>query len=240
MSSDRKLLLTNDDGFDAPGIAALRQAIGDRVMAVRIAPVSHLSGCSHRVSGPEHVIEVVDRGGGEFAIDGTPADCVRLGLHHLTGPVDWVISGINEGGNLGTDVHYSGTVAAVREGVIHGVPGIAVSQYKGAGIPIDWSLAAEWAAEVIGMLTTQPIPPETFWNVNLPHTSARPGYPEVVYCQVDPSPLLLDYRIDGASAQYRGSYHARPRRPGWDVDVCFSGKISVSLVHLMSSVEQFD
>jgi 5'-nucleotidase len=240
MPGSLRLLLTNDDGFDAPGIAALGKAVAGLGKARIVAPLGAQSGCSHKVtaSGP---IAVHDRGQGNYAVDGTPADCVRLGLHHLAGPVDWIISGINAGGNLGVDVHRSGTVAAVREGVVHGVPGIAVSHYIGKDRVIDWDRAARWTTEILAQLMARPTPAETFWNVNLPH----PGpdvldLPEVVYCQVDPSPHPLDYVVGPGTAEYTSSYHTRPRRPGWDVDVCLGGRVAVSLVHLMASVERFD
>ena len=138
------VLLTNDDGWDAPGLEALRQAAQGLADYRVIAPELPQSGCGHRVTthGPilfrrptaDHV-----------AVTGTPVDCVRLALYHLAPDVDWVLSGINPGGNLGTDVHHSGTVAAVREGAIRGIPGIAVSHYIARGRAIDWSRAARLA-----------------------------------------------------------------------------------------------
>jgi len=236
MDSTPRFLLTNDDGFDAPGIAALARSIEGLGHAQVIAPRGPQSGCGHRVTthGPVHV---EDRGQGHFAVEGTPADCVRLGLHHLCDGVDWVISGINAGGNLGVDVHHSGTVAAVREGVIHGVPGIAVSHYIARGRAIDWERAARWTARVLGVLLARSIRPETFWNVNLPHPDDPTEEPEIVFCAVDPSPLPLDYRVAPGQAEYSGNYQARARRPGWDVDVCLGGRIAVSLVHLMASAD---
>src|SRR5438034_3567954 len=117
-----KFLITNDDGIAAPGIQALWDAaarIGEPVM---VAPAEAVSGCSHRVTtdGPIRIrLQELAR----FAIDGTPADCVRVGLHRLVPDAKWVLSGINAGGNLGHDVYLSGTVAAVREAVLHGWPG---------------------------------------------------------------------------------------------------------------------
>jgi 5'-nucleotidase len=239
MAHANRLLLTNDDGFDAPGIAALARAVSRLGEARIVAPVGAQSGCSHTVT--THVpVAIHDRGGGHYAVDGTPADCVRLALHHLTGPVDLVVSGINAGGNLGVDVHRSGTVAAVREGVVLGIPGIAVSHYIAKGRAIDWDRAARWTAEVLAVLMPREIPPETFWNVNLPHPGAEvEDLPEVVYCQVDPSPHPLEYRLESGTAEYMSVYHSRPRRPGWDVDVCLGGRVAVSLVHIMASVERF-
>jgi 5'-nucleotidase len=225
------LLLTNDDGWNAPGIEALRQAalgLGDCHV---IAPAEPLSGCSHRVTthGPIRVTRpTVDH----IAVAGTPADCVRLALHHLAPGLSWVLAGVNSGGNLGTDVHYSGTVAAVREGVINGVPGIAVSHYIARGRLIDWSRAARWAREVLVCLMARPWEPGTFWNVNLPHLRPEDPEPEIVFCPLDSSPLPLSYQVEEGQAVYAGDYQTRVRRVHSDVDVCFGGRIAVTLVRV--------
>ena len=135
------LLLTNDDGIDAPGIRALWQAAARRGGCRIVAPSGPVSGCGHQVT-THAPIRIDRRAGDAWAIDGTPVDCVRLALHGLVPDPDWVLSGINAGGNLGTDVYHSGTVAAVREAAIRGRPGIAVSHYIARGRPIDWDRAA--------------------------------------------------------------------------------------------------
>ena len=226
-----KFLITNDDGIAAPGIQALWDAaarIGEPVM---VAPVEALSGCSHRVTtdGPIRIrLQELAR----FAIDGTPADCVRVGLHRLVPDAKWVLSGINAGGNLGHDVYLSGTVAAVREAVLHGWPGIAVSQYRRKGVTSDWKRAARWIVPLLRELTSQPWQPGTFWNINLPHLDADAPDPEVVYCRLDPAPLPLSFREQDGLLHYNGDYHERRREPGADVDVCFSGKIAVTKLSL--------
>src|SRR5947209_1509937 len=163
-----RLLLTNDDGIAAPGIEALFQAAVQLGEPVVVAPTDALSGCSHRVTtdGP---IRIRDEGPGRYAVDGTPADCVRVALHRLVPDAAWVLSGINAGGNLGADVHYSGTVAAVREAVLHGWPGIAVSQYRKRALPFDWRRATAWTVAVLRDLLQRPWTPGTLWNINLPH-----------------------------------------------------------------------
>src|SRR6516225_2098900 len=143
-----KLLLTNDDGIDAPGLQALcdaAAAFGERVVA---APVDVLSGCSHRVT-TDDPIRISPREPGRYAVAGTPADCVRVALHDLAPDAAWVLSGINQGANLGADVWHSGTVAAVREAVLHGIPGIALSQYHKRGQTHDWERAAQLALGVL-------------------------------------------------------------------------------------------
>ena len=226
-------MLTNDDGIDAPGIASLEHAVSGvfSVGPSLVAPLGPQSGCGHKVTTHDP-ISIDRRDSNRFAVDGTPADCVRLAVHHLVDSIDWVIAGINAGGNLGVDVHHSGTVAAVREAVIHGRRGIAISHYIARGRTIDWQRAARWARIVISKLLAEPAAPETFWNVNLPCSPEDSPDPEIVFCRVDPSPLPLEFIVGEGTAQYRGSYQDRPRREGWDVDVCFRGSISVSLVSL--------
>jgi 5'-nucleotidase len=226
-----KFLLTNDDGIDAPGLWSLYEAASALGEAAVIAPAEHLSGCSHQVT-TGRPIRTEPRGPGRFAVHGTPADCVRVGLHGLAPGAEWVLSGINAGGNLGADIHHSGTVAAVREGVLHGLPGIAVSHYHKRGQPIDWGRAGAWVLPVLRELLGRPSPPGSFWNINLPHLAPGEGPPEVVFCAVDPGPLPLSFRLEGDFFHYNGDYHQRRRTPGGDVDVCFGGRIAVSRVAL--------
>src|SRR4051794_1097407 len=110
----RTLLLTNDDGIEAPGLAALYAAAEGPGARWVVAPTGHYSGCGHVVT-THAPVTIVRQGRDRFGVDGTPADCVRMALHHLEPGLSWVLSGINAGGNLGTDTHHSGTVAAVRE-----------------------------------------------------------------------------------------------------------------------------
>jgi 5'-nucleotidase len=228
------IVLTNDDGVEAPGLAALREATrglaGCRVMA----PLGPQSGCGHVVT-THKPIAILERADGQVAVVGTPADCVRLALHLLGDEVAWVLSGINAGGNLGADIHHSGTVAAVREAALHGVPGVAISHYIARGRAIDWDRAALWAATLLPQLMARPPEPGTFWNVNLPHLEPGGPDPEVVYCSVDTSPLPLAYREEAGGMVYCGDYQRRARLEASDVDVCFGGRIAVSKLHVMSS-----
>lgn len=222
------LVLTNDDGIDAPGIRALLKAVNGN--AAIVAPKAHLSGCGHQVTTTQP-IHVEQRSSTEYAIAGTPADCVRVALTHLFPDVKAILSGINAGGNMGADTYISGTVAAVREAAFHGVPGIAISHYR-KGINIDWDVAARWTAEVIADLLERPLAPGTFWNVNLPHLLPKEPDPEVVFCQPCKQPLPVKYRIEGENLFYVGEYAMRDRTPGTDVDVCFSGRIAVTQLKL--------
>jgi 5'-nucleotidase len=228
-----KLLLTNDDGIDAPGLAALGRAVAGMGEVLVVAPAAAHSGCSHRVTTHEP-IHVERRSPRSFAVHGTPADCVRVSLARLAPDAEWVLAGVNAGGNLGADVWHSGTVAAVREAVLHGRPGIAVSHYMRRGVPVDWERAAARVAPVLRDLLRQPWRPGTLWNINLPHLDPDAPAPEVVRCRVDPGPLPLAYRDDGDGniLIYDGNYHQRRREPGADVDVCFGGRIAVSRIDL--------
>ena len=229
-------LLTNDDGIDAPGLLALEQALAEIGDLVTIAPHEHLSGCSHQVTtgrpiSPQAV------GPNRLALDGTPADCVRLGLFHFATDTDWVLSGINNGGNLGTDVYMSGTVAAVREAALHGRPGIAFSQYRRHSGPFLWTRAIPMVRAVLDTLLERPLSPGGFWNVNFPDLDVD-EVPEIVFCPVDHHPLPVRFEIAGGSYQYRGIYRERQRSPGGDVDVCFSGRIAVSQVLPVASADR--
>jgi len=237
-----QLLLTNDDGVDAEGLAALAQAVASLtpLPPLVVAPEFCHSGGGHQVT-TRQPIRLSRRSEHCLAIDGTPADCVRVALDRLNPRIDWVLAGINHGGNLGADLYMSGTVAAAREAVLHGKPGIAVSYYHRKECdPPDWTRAALWVAPVLKHLLAQPWVPGTFWNVNLPHAPAGAARPETVYCPVDPSPLPVSYRVEQQALHYAGNYHQRARLPGTDVDCCFAGKLTVSRVRLFEEAAPAD
>lgn len=223
-------LLTNDDGIDAPGIQALLQAVSQfDHQALMVAPQKPHSGCGHQVTttAPIHVQQ---RSVGAYAIGGTPADCVRIALNHLVPDARWVLSGINAGGNLGSDVYISGTVAAVREAAFYRIPGIAISHYRQGGRAIDWTLATQLTAHVLQTLFDRYWEPGTFWNVNLPHLAPESPMPELVFCLPCTQPLPGNYRIDGDYFSYAGEYAKRRRDVNSDVDVCFSGRIAITCI----------
>jgi 5'-nucleotidase len=212
-------------------LEAVRAELAKQARVVVCAPEINQSATSHSLS-LHRILRVRKVEAGVFAIDGTPADCVRVGLHRLVPDAAWVLAGINCGGNLGADVWHSGTVAAVREAVLHGLPGVALSQYRRRGEAFDWGRAARWVARVLGDLLGRDCPPGTFWNVNLPHPGPDAPEPEVVFCPLDPNPLPLTFRRDGDCYAYCGDYHGRRRHPGSDVDVCFGGNIAVTRLKL--------
>jgi 5'-nucleotidase len=224
-----KLLLTNDDGIAAPGLDALLAAarsVGDPVI---VAPVDPHSGCGHRVTTGQG-LRIESRSPCSFAISGTPGDCVRLALHQIAPDVDWVLAGINHGGNLGADVHHSGTVAAVREAALHGKSGIAFSQFVKKGMAFDWPRASAWIVPVMHALFNRPPERGVFWSVNLPHFEPGAPDPQVIFCPLDPSPLPLRFSQEGELWRYSGDYHNRRRENGSDVDVCFRGNIAVTRI----------
>jgi len=227
-----KFLLTNDDGIDSDGLQALGAAARNFGEPIVVAPAGPQSGVSHAVSEGGVLLE--ERSPGRFAVSGTPADCARLGLLRAVPNADWVLSGINHGGNLGADVYYSGTVAAVREGILHGWPGIAVSHYRRKDLNgFDWARASSWTAQVLKELLARPVEPGLFYNVNLPHLPEDSPEPEVIFCPLDPHPLPLSYRHEEDGRHfYNGNYHARERTSGADVDICFRGNIAVTAIKL--------
>lgn len=220
-------ILTNDDGIDAPGIRALSKALKNQ--GIIVAPKEPHSGCGHRVT-THKPIQLEKRSSTEYAVDGTPADCTRIALKHIEKETKWVLSGINAGGNLGVDVYISGTVAAVREAAMHGIPGIAISHWIKRPLIIDWEWATKWTANVLDILWNKSIPPGSFWNVNLPHLESNSNDPEIVFCESSTHPLPVDYRVEGDLYYYQGEYGKRERSQGTDVDVCFSGNIAITLI----------
>jgi len=227
----RIALLSNDDGIEAAGLAALRSAAEsffDEVWVV--APATQMSQIGHRVT-TETPIRFEKRGERIFAVEGTPADCIRVALAHLMPAFpDWVFSGINHGGNLGRhDFAISGTVAAVREAAFQGIPGVSLSHYLRRGADVDWGLAGARAKDTLRELIADPPGAGHFWNVNLPHPLPGDPEPEVVRCEQERHSLhvLYEERSPGLLT-YAGDYHDRPRVPGSDVDVCFRGNIAVT------------
>jgi 5'-nucleotidase len=179
------ILLTNDDGIGATGLHALRRALLELEGAdVRvIAPHTNRSGTARSITtrSPIWVEEVeFEDGGTGFATEGTPVDCVRFADLGLLGErPDLIVSGINHGSNLGDDITYSGTVAAAFEGIVLGLPAIAVSQQAGiggmgyAGREFDFTVSAGVAREVVRKLIAEPMPPGTLVNINCPTGELR-------------------------------------------------------------------
>lgn len=224
------ILLTNDDGIDAPGLAALQSVTAAFARVTVVAPDRGYSGCGHTVTNhqPIRIEEVGER---RYKVYGTPADCSRLGLAKLAPDVDMVLSGVNDGGNLGVDVYMSGTVAAIREAVWLGKPGIAFSQYVHRGRERNWKKSAQMAKKTLAYLQDKPPPDGTFWNVNFPDGETALDDLEIVQTLLEPRHLAVDYEQDADRGfVFRSDYRNRPRTKGSDVDVCFGGAIAVSAI----------
>lgn len=180
-----RILVTNDDGYTSEGIAALAEALSEFADVLVIAPLVNESGASqsHRAYKRDsiqlHNVAIGDHLTG-FAIDGSPSDCVFLGVRIFGGerPFDLVVSGINHGPNIGSTYNYSGTVGAAFEALLNDIPGIAVSQSKKRA---EYTTAAEYAALVVQQLLAQPLEKGVMLSVNIPDgtitcvTEAPPG-----------------------------------------------------------------
>lgn len=240
-----RILLTNDDGITAPGLQATRRALQelDDVVIDVIAPDTNRSATARSITTRSPLnVEEVDFGDGHsgFATDGTPVDCVRfaeLGL--LGGRPDLIVSGTNHGANLGDDITYSGTVAAALEGIILGIPAVALSQQSsGGGMgyvsgQFDFGVAAGFAAELVRRLRTEPMPEATLINVNCP--AGEPTGIEVTRLgkRIYNDKLnLLEESPEG-----RRRYEIYGWRPGYeeidgtDLYAVARGRISVTPIH---------
>lgn len=215
-----KIVLTNDDGIDAPGLQTLLMCVREAGQIVIVAPKNPQSGISHRVTTrtPIRVTEIEqDR----YSVDGTPADCSRIALKRIVPDAAWLVSGINAGANLGSDVYNSGTVAAAREAAILGYRSIAISQYIAKDQVINWEYTGFHAGSVLKMLMGRDLEPSYFWNVNLPHLLDTGSEKTYKFCRLDINPHKYDYRKNENDYIYDGSIHERPRNPASDVAVCF-------------------
>ncbi len=160
------VLVTNDDGVQAPGLRALFDAVRHLGRAVIVAPEQDRSAVSHALT-MNRPLRVRQQAEDVHAIDGTPTDCVTIGMNKLLPerPV-LLVSGINPGGNLGDDISYSGTVSAAIEGTMYGIPSLAFSLVGEA--PHDFTVAAGVAWRLAALALEFGLPPATLLNVNVP------------------------------------------------------------------------
>lgn len=177
MQNKPKILLTNDDGIDAPGIRALWEALCEIGDLTIIAPAAEQSGMGLAATfrHPLHVTRVPwEKSARAWKISGTPADCVRLGLSVLLDfKPDLLVSGMNRGDNSGRNVLYSGTIGGVIEGIFRNVPGIAFS--CGNFDEPDYESAKDYVRKISAHVLQTPLPKGTFLNVNFPPTSSMRG-----------------------------------------------------------------
>jgi 5'-nucleotidase len=174
-----RILITNDDGIDSPGIAALVEALCVDHEPFVVAPSENRSGVSHAITTYE-AITVQRRDDARvlsYACSGTPADCVFLGATVLSALPDLVVSGINHGPNLADDVNYSGTVAGAIEGALLDIPAIAVSLAveHDSSEERHWAAAAEMMRRCIERIFETPREPLHYWNLNVPNLPLDAG-----------------------------------------------------------------
>lgn len=256
MAVTMNILITNDDGIAAEGLAALAATMSQYAEVTVVAPKDHQSCCGHGVTTTRPLGFGKSRAGW-YWVDGLPADCVRVAILHLGLKPDWVLSGINHGGNLGVDIWMSGTVAAAREASILGLRSMAISQYRRQDVEVPWDLSAQRAARAWHHLSSQSLPPQELWNINLPAVEVNadesewlrshmvqleskplnqatifqkplPTTPAIVDCNPESQPLSFHLEHSDEGLVYRSNYHSRPRLPDSDVAHCFAGNITCS------------
>lgn len=169
-----RVLLSNDDGINAPGLKTLEDAIRPHVGELWVcAPETEQSATSHSLTlrRPLRIRHVSDK---RYAVDGTPTDAVLLGVTSIMKDArpDLVLSGVNRGGNLGEDVTYSGTVAAAMEGCLLGIPSVALSQVYEDRHKVKWATAKAWTPKVLKQLFKLGWPKGIFMNINFPDVTA--------------------------------------------------------------------
>jgi 5'-nucleotidase len=238
------ILVTNDDGVSSEGLLALKQALDPLGRVAVIAPDSNRSavGRGITISRALEVVEVeLADGSTGYATDGTPVDCVRFAALGLVGDQpDLIVSGINYGVNLGDDITYSGTVAAAFEGIVLGVPAVAVSQQSvggdtdfRAGEAFDFAAGAAFVGRLVAEIRERGLPGGTILNVNVPGTEPRGVtvtrlgkriYRDRLELQADDRGRRR-YRIYGEEP----SYH---EEPDTDFSAIADGCIAVTPIHL--------
>lgn len=236
-----KFLITNDDGFDAPGLAALYQALLPLGEVTVVAPAKCHSSKGHAVD-TKNPIKVERRDvaplGSIYIAHASPADCIRVGLCHvMKDRPDFVVAGINPGANLGVDLFYSGTAAAAREATLLGVPSIAVSRLLHADFPIDWEILSRQTSRVVKTLVQDEyrLPMGQFWNVNFP-TIAGEKYPEeLTFVPHGTHPHAVGFEVveEGPDSQvlaYSGVYRERGRSQECDVHHLFEQRLTATPV----------
>jgi 5'-nucleotidase len=240
------VLLTNDDGIEAEGLQAMRGALAalEGVRLAVIAPDGNRSAMARSITTrrPLWVAEVPFADGSVgYATDGTPVDCVRLARLGLIEDFDaeLVVAGINHGANLGDDITYSGTVAAALEGVVLGLPSIAVSQQSGARAldfrfdgGFGFEVAADFVARLVQRIEDVPLPTTTLLNVNVP--AGDPSGVEVTSLgkRIYRDELKLEREEEHRRRYWiYGSDPGFHDEPGTDLAAVAAGRIAVTPIH---------
>lgn len=228
------ILISNDDGYQAPGIEALAAALRPLGRITVVAPDRDRSGASNSLT-LVNPIRAVRSQEDVYRVDGTPTDCVHLAITGLLEQEpDMVVSGINAGANMGDDVLYSGTVAAAMEGRFLGLPAVAVS--LASSTPRHFETAARVAAVIVSRLRVRPLPPDTILNVNVPDrplgdlagfAATRLGHrhrAEPVVKDLDPRGRTIYWVGPAGPEQDAG--------PGTDFHAIRAGQVSVTPIHV--------
>ena len=231
------ILLTNDDGFNAKGIRALRAELVKVAEVLIVAPETEQSAMGHAITltAPLRVREVVENGeliG--YAVNGTPADCVKLAVTELMKkPPEMVISGINQGGNLGTCAIYSGTVSAATEAAIIGIPSIAVS--LNTFVDPDFAPSAEFIRKLLPNLLQKRLPEGVSLNINVPAVPKGDIKGAVVTRQGKSRVIeTFDKRVDPRNNTYywlAGEMRFNESVEGTDAEMVAKNYISITPIH---------
>jgi len=227
---ERLILITNDDGLWSPGLEALAEAASDFGRVVVVAPDRNRSAISSAMS-LHNILRLHELGADRHACDGTPVDCVLVGTRSLLDRrPDWVLSGINQGYNLGEDVFYSGTVGAAFEGCLQGARAAAFSM----DLQGDYGVAKGWIRRFLGRWEQMELPPNRIWNLNLPKGEPRGfkvagqdnrTYHDSVECRTDPRGNPYYWVGGGDGPDYA-------RMPGSDAEAVQQGWISLTPLRL--------
>lgn len=229
------LLLSNDDGVHAEGLRLLARAVEPLGDVIIVAPASEQSTRSHALT-LHRPLRVLPVSAGVWSVDGTPADCTYVALHHptmLPRRPTLVLSGINHGANLGSDVFYSGTVAAAREAAFRGVPAMALSMPSSADASTCAALAVPFVARLLEALARTPPGATALLNLNFPH--GEPKGARNTRLGVRAYEDLVEVRHDPRGRQYLwigGPSVVHPLVEGSDTQAVDEGFISVSALRL--------
>ncbi len=229
------ILLTNDDGVDAHGLAMPEQAVTPIGEVYVVPPKEKRSGASPPNPFPRG-LRCEEVGERRFALDGTPADCVIAALSHVLGfPPALVISGINHGGNMGRNIHYSGTVGAASEGALHGIRAIAMS--LAGKPPADFAPAATLAASLAQRLLHTRFPEGAILNVNVPTSWTPDGEVRATHAYRRYSRTIMN-ELDEREGLWVREYVDWESAPSdSDLRAVTEGAASVSLVRVYEAPE---
>lgn len=231
-------MISNDDGYDAPGLVALHRAVEqffpDRRIIV-VAPDRGRSECGHGVIQGRD-LTVTQTAPNWYHVDGLPADCVRVAMTAICPDAKLMFSGVNAGANLGLDLLVSGTMAAAREAAVRGCDAMAVSHYRRADVPTTWDHVTDWFAPVLDQWMTRLAKPKSdtsddwgrLWNVNFPAIDPNLPSAAIEHCDVDPRPNIPTAAIENGQYKAKIDFHGRPRIKGSDIDRCFGGALTIS------------